>query len=73
MHHDFVIGAENCRFVDLKIHKTYLRQWTAADWQTLGNFLSLLGQELYADLARVIEEDAHDYVFSFWWDESTVV
>jgi hypothetical protein len=73
MHHDFVVGAANSRFVDVKIHKSYLRQWAAQDWQTLGNFLSLLGQELYADLARVIEEDAHDYVFSFWWDESTVV
>lgn len=31
MHHDFVIGAENSRFVDLKIHKSYLRQWTTAD------------------------------------------
>ena len=68
MHHDFVIGAENSRFVDVKIHKSYLRQWTAADWQKLGDVLSLLGQELYADLARVIEEDAHTYVFSFWWD-----
>lgn len=72
MHHDFVMGAENSRFVDVKIHKPYLPQWTAEDWQTLGNFLSLLGQELYADLARVIEEDTHDYVFRFWWDESTV-
>ena len=71
MHHDFVMGAENSRFVDVKIHKSYLHQWTAQDWQMLGNFLSLLGQELYADLARVLEEDAHDYVFRFWWDEAT--
>lgn len=68
MHHDFVIGAENSRFVDVKIRKSYMRQWTAADWQKLGHFLTLLGQELYADSARVTEEDAHAYLFSFWWD-----
>lgn len=68
MHHDFVMGTENSRFVDVKIRKSYLPQWTADDWQALGNFLSLLGQDLYADLSRVIEEDAHNYVFSFWWD-----
>lgn len=68
MHHDFVIGAENSRFVDVKIHKSYLRQWTAEDWQKLANVLSLLGQDLYADLSRVIEEDDHTYIFSFWWD-----
>ena len=68
MHHDFVIGAENSRFVDVKIHKSNLRQWAAEDWQKLANVLVLLGQELYADLARIIEEDDHTYIFSFWWD-----
>jgi hypothetical protein len=68
LHHDFVIGAENSRFVDLKIDKSYLPQWTAADWQALGNFLHALGREFDADVARIIEEDEHDYLFSFWWD-----
>lgn len=68
LHHDFVIGAENSRFVYLKLHKSYLRQWTAEDWRVLGNFLHTLGREFYADVARVIEEDDHNYVFSFWWD-----
>lgn len=67
-HHDFIIGAENSRFVDLKLRKSYLRQWTTGDWQKLGNFLYRLGDELYADIKRVTEEDDHDYVFTFWWD-----
>jgi hypothetical protein len=67
-HHNFVIGAENSRFVDLKLHKSYLRHWTVADWQELGNFLYLLGHELYADINCVTEEDEQDYVYTFWWD-----
>lgn len=58
LHHDFVMGAENSRFVDLKLHKSYLWQWTAEDWRALGNFLHALGQEFYADVVRVIAEDA---------------
>lgn len=60
-----MIGAENSRFVDVKIHKPYLPQWTAEDWQTLGNFLYLLEQELYADLARSLKKmrTAMSFVF----------
>ncbi|MEZ4714017.1 MAG: hypothetical protein R3A44_42935 [Caldilineaceae bacterium] len=67
-HHDFVIGAENSRFVDLKIAKSYLKQWTAQEWQAFANFLHLLGYEVAADIKRVTQDDADEYVFSFWWD-----
>ncbi|MEZ4859720.1 MAG: hypothetical protein R3C14_00355 [Caldilineaceae bacterium] len=46
MYHDFVIGCENSRFVDVKIHKSYLHHGKAEDWQTLGDSLARLGQEL---------------------------
>jgi len=68
MHHTFVIGAENSRFIDLSLHKTYLPQWTPKDWQALTHFLFLLGWETGADIKRVGQDDEHAYVFHYWWD-----
>ncbi|MEZ4725918.1 MAG: hypothetical protein R3E79_02165 [Caldilineaceae bacterium] len=68
MHHDFVIGAENSRFVDVRIHKSSLRQWTPKDWQALTHFLTLQGWESAADIKQVGQDDEHDYVFNYWWD-----
>lgn len=68
MHHDFVIGCENSRFVDVKIHKSYLRHWTNGDWQMLGRSLARLGQELHADLNRIITDDKDEYLYGYWWD-----
>ncbi|MEZ4616412.1 MAG: hypothetical protein R2867_13045 [Caldilineaceae bacterium] len=63
-----MIGCENSRFVDVKVHKSYLRHWTAVDWHILGNSLTQLGQELHADLNRIAANDEHEYIYSCWWD-----